>query len=121
MLTAYQLEERIRELQVQASENHRKANEEEQKVYARRKVIYELERATHESRARAGNLMSKRLLESPGKFDTVVDNRASADPIWRGHVANNQFFARKADMDNIQLQSLYFQRERLLNGSEGTN
>jgi hypothetical protein len=112
-LTAYELEEQIRRVTQSATENYNKAYEKEQQASDRRTLLHEKERAVHESRAAAGNPLSKILLQHPKRFETAADTRVTNDPIWRALVADNQFYTRKADLDNTMLQNLMAMRERM--------
>ena len=111
------IDDEIRELIASARENYKLAYEYEQKCSERRETIRirELKRVTEY--AAAGNEADKAVmkqLRAEGKstsFDVSVDTIASNDTLWRGYVANNQFYTRKADLDNQMAQTLLKAKE----------
>lgn len=108
--------EEIRELISSARENRRKAYEYEQAASDRNKAIYDREYKKLLASAAAGNSISKETLsqiksgEKRG-FQVSVDTISSNDTIWKAHVANNQFYTRKADLDNQMAQTLLKAKE----------
>lgn len=67
---------------------------------ARKEELADLVRREQTSRAKHGNPASKAALESPKTMATLVDLRAAEDPIWKGHVANNQWFIKQSIMES---------------------
>lgn len=101
----------IRGLIASARENHRKAYEYEQAASDRAKSIYTREFNKLKDSAAAGNTISRKTLSqikagNDKGFQVNVDTIASNDTIWSAHVANNQFYTRKADLDNQMAQTL---------------
>src|SRR6476660_2351816 len=101
----------IRRLITSAQKNHAKAYEYEQLASERSHKIYEREFDKLKASAKAGNTTSRATLGqiSAGDargFQVTVDTIASSDTIWKAHVANNQFYTRKADLDNLMAQTL---------------
>lgn len=107
---------RIRTLINSALTNHQRAYEYEQAASDRRQTIYERELRKLYSSAAAGNKISQETVAQikagdDRGFQVTVDSIASGDTIWCAHVANNQFYTRKAALDNDMAQTLMKAKE----------
>lgn len=108
-----ELKGRIAELTKSAQRNYEKANEYERRADLRFAELRELEHRQHLARAKKGNKASQLVVDDPKELALVTDIRATNDAIWGAHVANQKFYARKANMDNQMIQTLEKQLERL--------
>lgn len=109
-------DDRIQTLIRSALNNHAKAMEYEDKANARYAELKEEELYILRGRAAARNPISQIILDrynvgDTTSFDSIVDTRAAADPVWNGHIANNKFYTRKANLDNQMTRTLQAERD----------
>lgn len=100
------IDDQIQKLSGVAQNFYERAMEYERLANDRAALLREAEYAIHQRRAKAGNPLSKRALQSAGTIAKYAEVIASSDPKWQAHVANNQFYTRKADMTNSMVQTL---------------
>lgn len=113
-MTSY--DPKIKQLIDSALTNHQRAYEYEQAASDRRQTIYERELDKLYKSAAAGNKLSQKTVAQikagdDRGFQVTVDSIASDDTIWQAHVANNQFYTRKAALDNEMAQTLMKAKE----------
>lgn len=106
----------IKDLINSALENRDKAYQAERDANDRRSSIFDRELKKLYKSASAGNTTSievVRQIQQGDKrgFQVSVDTITSNDALWKAHVANNQFYTRKADLDNQMAQTLLKAKE----------
>lgn len=99
--------------QAHADEHERLAQDHTRKaVYykaaasARKEELADLVLREQQHRAKHGNAASKAALKSPKAMAVLVDERAAQDAIWKGHVANNQWFMKQSIMESNYAQAV---------------
>jgi hypothetical protein len=107
-------EDRIENHLAAARSHTAKANEYRELASARRVELHAEVLRDNERAAKNGNDLSKRLLRNLAQLGTVTDARCSGDAIWKGHVANNQWYIKQSLMESnmATMEILYANRQR---------
>lgn len=94
-----------------------KANEFRDLASARRVELHNEVVMAKEYEAKHGNALAVKLLRHPAQLSTIVDARCSGDAIWKGHVANNQWYIKQSLMEsNMATMELLYNQHFKENG-----
>lgn len=95
----FELEAQIEEHQYLVDDYRKRSVHAKAAASRRRAELADLVRREQEGRAKAGNVASKAVLKDPKALSRVVDTRVSNDEVWKGYVADNQFYDRQAKLE----------------------